>query len=88
LKEGLIHRIASTSQQLGGLLVQVMGWSVNWGRRMGLLDDDDAFPQIAAYVARLHARCGTRRPCRLSVYAVFLMEHDDHHLPRQARDIR
>ena len=33
----------------------VVGWSVNWGRRMGALDGG-MFPRIEAYVARLLER--------------------------------
>ena len=34
----------------------VVGWSLNWGRRDGLLDDDEALPATRAYLARLLAR--------------------------------
>ena len=34
----------------------VVGWSVNWARRSGLLEGEPGFPNIAAYLARLLER--------------------------------
>ena len=34
----------------------VVGWSLNWGRRSGLLDDDEALPATRRYLSRLLAR--------------------------------
>ena len=37
------------------VMLHQVGWSVNWARRMGLFDNGKAFPQLAAYTAKLLA---------------------------------
>ena len=59
VEEVLEPHLASNEYLVGGSFScadVVVGWSLNWGRRLGMLGEEVAVPATRAYLARLLAR--------------------------------